>query len=420
MNIKLDDGQIEAVHKLSNGKILNGDTGSGKSRVALAYYYLYHLKGKIKINGIGETKLPLKKVNLIIITTARKRDNLEWDKELSDFGLSKNKKIAGHNIIIDSWNNIKKYKDYKDYFFIFDEQRLIGSGVWVKSFLKIAKNNTWIILSATPGDTWSDYIPCFIANGFYKNKTEFSEKHIVYKRMTNFYLIDKYINVKKLEFYKNKIIVKMDSLRKIDVEDIICNVNYDHLSYKEIRKIRWNPYTNKPIKNISELCYILRKIVNSDLSRQNALLDILNKHNKVLIFYNFTYELEILKAILNRINMKYSEWNGIKHEEIPKGDKWCYLLQYSANAEGWNCTDTNVIVFFSQTYSYKVLKQAKGRIYRKNTLFNKLYYYSLVSKAPIDIAISRALKNKKQFNERSFTKGINFAKKTFGMIEEKG
>ena len=305
-------------------------------------------------------------------------------------------------MVIDSWNNIKKYIEVKDAFFIFDEDRVTGNGAWVKSFLKITKSNEWIILSATPGDTWADYIPVFVANGFYKNRTEFTREHIVYSRFTKYPKIDRYLNTGRLIRLRNKILVNMDFKRQTIAhqEDVFCE--YDIGSYRAVGKNRWNPYTNKPIKNASELCYVWRKIVNSDESRQVVLLQIFEKHPKMIVFYNFDYELEILKGLYYGDSVDIAEWNGHKHQEIPKSNKWVYLVQYTAGAEGWNCVKTDTIVFFSQNYSYKMLEQARGRIDRMNTPFKDLYYYHLKSRSGIDLAISRALKNKKNFNEMKF------------------
>ena len=132
------------------------------------------------------------------------------------------------------------------------------------------------------------------------------------------------------------------------------------------------------------------------------LLEIVEDHPKAIIFYNFDYELEILRNLYYGEDVEIAEWNGHKHQPIPRGDKWIYLVQYTAGAEGWNCITTDTIIFYSQNYSYKVLKQASGRIDRLNTPYTDLYYYHLVSKSGIDLAISRALKNKKQFNETRF------------------
>lgn len=393
--------QMDAVKKMKNGCILNGGVGSGKSRTGL-YYYFKEQGGSIDPNYIPMRKKPK---DLYIITTAMKRDTLEWKKEIIHFRLSTNPKdnIYYHNkVVIDSWNNIKKYIDVKDAFFIFDEDRVTGSGVWVKSFLKISKSNNWIILSATPGDTWQDYIPVFIANGFYRNKTEFIREHIVYNPRVKFPKVDRYINTGRLIRLRNEILIDMDFKRDTIPHHEDVYVRYDISKYKDVVRTRWDPFKNEPIQQASGLCYILRKIVNTDESRQIKLLEILEDHHRAIIFYNFDYELEILKNLAYDEGVKIAQWNGHKHEPIPDGDKWVYLVQYTAGAEGWNCIKTDTIIFFSQNYSYRVMAQAAGRIDRANTPFIDLYYYHLKSRSGIDLAISKALVNKKQFNERKF------------------
>ena len=400
--ISLFDYQLDAVNRMRNGCILCGGVGSGKSRTSLAYYYKEQ-------GGVLGTKNYVRMKNpkdLYIITTARKRDTLEWEGELSYFLLSTNPKVNGYKnrVIVDSWNNIQKYKNVTDSFFIFDEQRVVGSGVWVKSFLKITKSNDWILLSATPGDTWQDYIPVFIANGFYRNRTEFCNEHIVYSRFSKFPKIDRYINTGRLIRLRDRILVDMDFKRETIAhhEDII--VQYDISKYKETMRNRWDPYNNEPITNASGLCYILRKIVNSDESRQIALMDILESRPKVIVFYNFDYELDILKGLHYGKDVQIAEWNGHSHQPIPTSKSWVYLVQYTAGCEGWNCIKTDTIVFYSQNYSYKVMAQAAGRIDRLNTPYTDLYYYHLKSRSGIDLAISKALRDKKKFNETRWVK----------------
>ena len=400
--ISLFDYQLDAVNRMRNGCILCGGVGSGKSRTSLAYYYKEQ-------GGVLGTKNYVRMKNpkdLYIITTARKRDTLEWEGELSYFLLSTNPKVNGYKnrVTVDSWNNIQKYKNVTDSFFIFDEQRVVGSGVWVKSFLKIAKSNDWILLSATPGDTWQDYIPVFIANGFYRNRTEFCNEHIIYSRFSKFPKIDRYINTGRLIRLRDRILVDMDFKRETIAhhEDII--VQYDIPKYKETMRNRWDPYNNEPITNASGLCYILRKIVNSDESRQIALMDILESRPRVIVFYNFDYELDILKGLHYGKDVQIAEWNGHSHQPIPTSKSWVYLVQYTAGCEGWNCIKTDTIVFYSQNYSYKVMAQAAGRIDRLNTPYTDLYYYHLKSRSGIDLAISKALKDKKKFNETRWVK----------------
>lgn len=408
MAIKLYDHQTKALSKMKNGCILMGGVGSGKSITSIGYYYLKNGGDLRSLTG-GSYKKMKKPKDLYIITTAQKRDTLEWVGELTPFLMHPDPdiNIYKNKIVIDSWNNIKKYQDVKNAFFIFDEQRVCGSGTWVKAFLKIAKFNEWILLSATPGDTWSDYIPVFIANGFYKNKTEFSREHIVYSRFAKFPMIDKYIGTGKLLKLRSQLLVPMDFDRSTNRINHDIYVQYNGTDYRKIMKDRWDIINDKPIENASSLCYALRRTINTHPSRAQAVLDIFKEHPKVIIFYNFDYELEILKNLdydgassfaLDE-KVKIAEWNGHNHDPLPKGDSWVYLVQYTAGNAGWNCITTDTIIFYSQNYSYKVMEQASGRIDRLNTPFKDLHYYHLKTHAAIDIAINRAIREKKKFNE---------------------
>ena len=388
---------------MKNGCVLCGGVGSGKSRTALAYYYLCE-GGEIGTAEYVPMDDPPK--DLYIITTARKRDTLEWEGELSPFLLSTHDDVNlySNKVIIDSWNNIGKYTEVEDAFFIFDEQRVVGTGAWVKSFYKIAKKNEWILLSATPGDRWEDYRPVFIANGFYKNKSEFDREHIVWNPKVKFPKVDRYLNTGRLIRLRNRILVDMDFKRETISHHEDVYAHYDIQTYKDVMRNRWDPYKNEPIQNASNLCYILRKVVNSDESRQTALLEIFEDHPRIIVFYNFDYELDILKGLYYGENVEIAEWNGHVHQPIPDSDIWVYLVQYTAGAEGWNCIRTDTIVFFSQNYSYKVMLQSAGRIDRLNTPYTDLYYYHLKSRSGIDLAISKALAEKKNFNEGRFVK----------------
>ena len=394
----LYDFQLRAVRNCRNGSILNGSVGSGKSRTGL-FYYFKEQGGWIEGSNYTPMKNPK---DLYIITTAKKRDSLEWSQELAPFRLSTDPKtnFYKNKVVIDSWNNIKKYVDVKGAFFLLDEDRLTGTGAWVKTFLKIAKNNDWIVLSATPGDTYMDFWAVFVANGFYKNKTEFQREHVVYSRHTNFPMIERYLNTQRLDRLRDRILIDMTVQRhtKPHHEDVYCN--YDIPFYKDVFKKRWDPYKQEPIQQASSLCYILRRIVNTDESRQVALLELLEEHPKAIIFYNFDYEREILLNLGYAEGTKIAEWSGHAHQPVPTGSKWVYLCQYTSGCEGWNCITTDTIIFYSQNYSYKVMTQAAGRVDRLNTKFIDLYYYHLKSRSGIDLAISKALKEKKQFNER--------------------
>lgn len=403
MNTELYPHQLKALKKMHNGCILCGKVGSGKSRTALAYVYICELGGSLRINGEGVYTKPELPKDIYIITTAKKRDTMEWDEEVAYFHLPED-----IHVTIDSWNNIQKYKNVVGAVFIFDEQRVVGKGAWVKSFLKIAKGNHWILLSATPGDKWEDYIPVFLANGFYKNRSQFKAEHMIFKPYLKFPVIDHYVGTKRLKYYADQVLVPMDFEHDIVKHhiDILCE--YDKNHYKQAFRDRWDPYENCPIEETGKLCYVLRRVSNDNPSRYSQLREIMKEHTKAIIFYNFAYELIGLRIFFTESGYEIGEWNGEKHTPIPEGDKWVYLCQYTAACEGWNAISTDTMIFFSQNYSYKITEQAAGRIDRLNTPFKELYYYYFRSMSPIDIAIRRALKLKQTFNEKIFMKGVQY------------
>ena len=394
MTLSLYDSQLEAIEKLDSGSILCGGVGSGKSRTALAYVYFKELKGSLSVNHKGRYVKPKIQKTVYIITTAHKRDLGEWLLEAAYF--------PNMDIMVDSWNNIEKYVKIKGMFFIFDEQRVVGKGKWAKSFIKIAKANRWILLSATPGDTWMDYATVFIANGYYRNYTQFNSEHVVFSRFSRYPKIERYVNVRKLERNRDSILVVMPFSRPTISHHIDVIVDYDSETSQKVLKERWNIFKKEPIQDAGTMCLILRRIANVDQSRILKVTSLLKLSGRAIVFYNFDYELDILREVCQQIEMPYAEWNGHKHQPVPKTNEWAYLVQYTAGCEGWNCIETDTIIFYSQNYSYKVMTQAAGRIDRLNTPYVDLYYYHLKSRSPIDKAISIALRNKKDFNERSF------------------
>ena len=401
MAVELHPHQLEAVRNMHNGCILKGDVGTGKSITAIAYYYLKVTGAVPRLKGMQKTEMK-RPMDMYVITTAKKRNKLEWEDDASHFGLFRESNEDGVQMHVDSWNNITDYEDVTDAFFIFDEQRLVGNGTWVQAFYKIAKNNKWVILSATPGDTWMDYIPVFVANGFYKNRSAFIEQHVIYGQFSKFPKPRGYMGTKRLEANRAAVLVEMPFERHTirHVEHILTS--YDKGLYDKVAKDRWHIYEERPAKDVAEIIALARKVVNTDASRLGEMMKLVEKHPRLIIFYNFNYELELLRTLGKTLDIPLREWNGHKHEEIPDTDKWIYLVQYTAGAEGWNCITTDAIAFWSLNYSWKALQQSKGRIDRLNTPFTDLYYYILRSGAPIDQAIWKAQTTKQVFNEKRY------------------
>lgn len=374
--------QEEAVAKLDDGKVLYGGVGSGKSIAALAYY--------------AEKEAP---ASLIVITTANKRDKGDWQRESLLMNIP--------DLVVDSWNNIGKYIDRKECFFIFDEQRVVGTGAWVKSFIKISKENRWILLTATPGDTWLDYAPVFVANGVYRSISEFKRNHVQYKPFVKYPVVDRYLNTRKLELIRNHILVDMPFPRHTKRFVNWTDVDYPKEMLEKVRKKRWNIFEDQPIRNISEMWSVMRRVTNMDPSRLHKIYDLMKFHERMVVFYNFDYELDILRRLDDKIEL--FEYNGHHHDPVPGGSgRWIYLVQYASGNEGWNCISTDAMVFYSLTYSYRVFEQCQGRIDRLNTDFTDLYYYPLVSLSVVDQNIRKALLQKESFNIRKISEILGY------------
>jgi len=389
--MELMDHQKEAIAQLGNGNILYGGVGSGKSATAIGYY-MQAEEGK----------------DIYVITTAKKRDSLDWLGTAAKFGIgeTRDSSVSG-TITVDSWNNIGKYTGIDGAFFIFDEQRLVGSGVWVRSFIKIARRNDWILLSATPGDTWIDYAPVFIANGWYRNITDFKIQHVVYAPHVKFPKIIRYQGQEKLYRLRNNILVEMPYDKHTKRVVNYLEMGYGKDLWDKAVKNRWHVYENRPIVDVGELFRVMRKIVNTDPSRLETIVNLMKVHPRLIIFYNFNYELDILRLLggsfYNDGTYEVAEWNGHRKQPIPDSERWVYLVQYVAGAEAWECISTDSMVMYSLTYSYKNFIQAQGRIDRLDSPFTNLYYYVLLSDAPIDKSIREALSKKKNFNERNLS-----------------
>lgn len=407
-NVELAPHQLKAIGEMKNGCILTGEVGSGKSRTAIAYFLTRVSESTLKVNGFGQTDIPNKPKDLYIFTTARKRKSLEWDEEAALFMLHRDSEqsFGGMKLTIDSWNNVGKYTEVENAFVIFDEQRLSGAGAWVKAFHKLASRNQWVVLSATPGDVWLDYAPIFIANGYYKNRSEFLSRHVVFNNFGGFPRVERYVETRRLEQIRSRLIVEMPVHRhtKRHIETYI--VDYDEELFKRVMNDRWHVYEERPLRDAGEMMQVMRRVVNTDISRIGAVMKLFEKHPKLIIFYNFDYELEMLRTLKNCLDVEIKEYNGKVHELVPEGERWLYLVQYTAGAEAWNCVTTDTIIFWSLNYSWRVFEQCQGRIDRLNTPFIDLWYYVLRSQSWIDMQIRKKIVLKQKFNEKALASKI--------------
>ena len=247
-----------------------------------------------------------------------------------------------------------------------------------------------------------DYIPVFLANGLYKNRTEFLREHVIFNNHTDWPQVVGYRNEARLQSIVNVLLVPMDFQRIAQRHEFIVKCEYDRDLYKQIMDERWNPYKDEPLENASQFCYTLRRVVNESDDRLEHLLHLVKKAGKSIVFYNYDYELEAIKQLLLDNKIKFAQYNGHIHDDVPTTKEWVYLVQYTAGCEGWNCITCNTTIFYSNNYSYKVMEQAKGRIDRVNTPYTDLMYYTLTSESYIDTRVAQAIAKKTNFNEKNF------------------
>lgn len=405
MTVTYRPEQIQAVRQLQNGSILAGGVGSGKTLTSLAWYLTSVCNAASFKKGGSLAKKKVKgSPTLYVITTAKKRDSLEWEEEAARLGLSTDPacSFTGSSIVVDSWNNIGKYSDREHAVFFFDEQRASGSGRWVKEFLKITRKNTWLLLSATPGDVWMDYLPVFMAHGFFRTRTEFMEDHVIFDRFAKYPKVKRYIGEAKLQRLRRSILVEMPVERHTTRERETVYCDYDRDLYKWVVKNRMDPWTEEPLRDAGGVCRILRKVVSDNDWRSAEAKRILSSNERVIVFYNYNYELDRILAVTESLGLPTAQWNGHRHDAIPAEPRWVYICQYTSAAEGWNCTNTDTVLFWSLNYSWRVTEQCEGRIDRLNTPYSRLKYYFLESHSSIDEAVRRSLSSKKVFNERAF------------------
>lgn len=377
MAVTFKDYQKRAINQMHNGCILCGGVGAGKSLTSLGYIDKVYPSGTV-----------------YIITPARKRNTGEWFDDIRKNDMDETR------FVVDSWNNLSKYKDVKDAFFLFDEQKVSGKGTWAKSLIRIAKSNQWILLSATPGDTYDDYATVLIANGFVRNRTTWYDEYCVTKSQPFFHIVD-HKNKDVIDMMIRRIFIKMDyQSDKKRIERVIPIQARSAGEEKEILMTHKAPGAQMPFTTFAAAIAYVRMNCYDKSKKTEALRKIIEKHKKIIVFYNFLSEkLEIERAAIDA-NVTINFYNGQRHDPIPDTDEWVYGVQYNSGAEAWNCITTNAMVFYSPNYSYKTMEQAHGRIDRVNSPYECLYYYMLLNELNIDNKVMNALSSKKDFNEK--------------------
>ena len=139
-------------------------------------------------------------------------------------------------------------------------------------------------------------------------------------------------------------------------------------------------------------------------NKMAALRDLLESTNdRIIIFYNFTKEYELIKNLCETLDKPVSVVNGSKKDlkNYNNHSDSVTLIQYQAGAHGLNLQKANKILYFTLPLSSEMFEQSKKRIHRIGQNKTCFYYYLIVEKS-IEEKIWRTLKMRRDYTNKLF------------------
>ncbi|MBL0992197.1 MAG: DEAD/DEAH box helicase [Escherichia coli] len=425
--MKLFDYQKEAIENFESKPLNLSDVGTGKSYMSIGSY----VKSECS--------------KLLIICLAPKVNDFVEDSEIFNLnvtalnkGTKKNKELLSESNLVaisfeSSWRltELNKWVD-KDTFIIIDESHKVSVSKskvtkFVMGLSKRAKYN--YLCTATPvsnGKLENWYPQLFISNVFRKPKKEFEQLFVI-KQMRQmgsmrFMQITGYRNEHLLEQMIDEASVKYKRDKGYLPEDYVYKTKKPAM-YNKLKKSRLYKDDNDlrvELDNSSKLFNSLRQVshgflngISKQVSKEpfERLDAILETHNneRVVIFYNYKWEAEMLKQLLDKLKRPYGEYNGSVKDLKPfkNNDNGVVLAQYKSASTGINdFVISNVMVFNSMPLSSTEYLQAKGRTDRHGQDKTPLYYH-IVPDTPIEKKIFSVVTNGKDFTNEMIEESVN-------------
>ena len=274
-----------------------------------------------------------------------------------------------------------------------------------------------ILLSGTPvggkyENLWSQ---CRLL-GWYISKTEFWNRYIKTRLIDvngfSLPIVVGYTNIRDLKdnlrehgavFLKSSEV--LDLPEQVDIKQYV-EATKDYKAFKKNSIIEIEDDTLVGDNILKKMLYERQLCGEYNENKLNALKEIMEStNNRLIIFYNFTKEKDLIVDICKKLNKSYSIINGeIKDlTAYETNEDSITIVQYQAGAMGLNLQKANKIIYFTLPLSSELFEQSKKRIHRIGQVDTCFYYY-LLAKGTIEESIYKTLLMRKDYTNELYRK----------------
>lgn len=274
-----------------------------------------------------------------------------------------------------------------------------------------------ILLSGTPvggkyENLWSQ---CRLL-GWYISKTEFWNRYIKTRLIDvngfSLPIVVGYTNIRDLKdnlrlhgavFLKSSEV--LDLPEQVDIKQYVESTK-EYKSFKKNSIIEVEDETLVGDNILKKMLYERQLCGEYNENKLNALKEIMEStNNRLIIFYNFTKEKDLIVDICKKLNKSYSIINGeIKDlKAYEDNEDSITIVQYQAGAMGLNLQKANKIIYFTLPLSSELFEQSKKRIHRIGQVDTCFYYY-LLAKGTIEESIYKTLLMRKDYTNELYRK----------------
>ena len=393
-----------------------------------AFYYDMGL-GKTFI-GSERLRLYGERVNIVVCQKSKIKDWCEHFKEhYTDYAVFDltNKKDMQAFMIYPIYKCIgiinyelayrrEELRQLKDFTMMLDESSMIKNETAKRTkFILSLKPSHTILLSGTPTDGKYEFLYSQLRLlGWKITKTAYYNRYIKTELRSYggpmFRVVTGYKNVSELKAKLKEygaVFAKAEEVIKLPEKKFIKEYSTVSSDYKKFMKDRVIKIDDKELTGDSTLSKRLyARMLCSAYSKDKIarLIDLVNStSDRVIIFYNFNTELEVLRKVLfdRPISIVNGQVKDLK--EYENNDNSVTLIQYQAGAMGLNLQKANRIIYFSLPERSELFEQSKARICRIGQE-KQCYYHIMMCHKSVEEKIYECLLMRKDYTDELFRK----------------